>query len=159
MKRIKYILTSLLLFVGISIFAANGNVLLLKAHHPKDKNTIIRIWKTPKNEYIIRTSYSLDKDDFDQEKLTQYQKKVEYDGFAKRVTFKTSDDSYYVIAYVSGEYALVFGFYSEALNNIGLIYEKKTDYAKAKFYFSKAYMFCDTNKVYKKNLDRIMEKK
>ena len=55
MKRIKYILTSLLLFVGISIFAANGNVLLLKAHHPKDKNTIIRIWKTPKNEYIIRT--------------------------------------------------------------------------------------------------------
>ena len=106
MKRIKYILTSLLLFVGISIFAANGNVLLLKAHHPKDKNTIIRIWKTPKNEYIIRTSYSLDKDDFDQEKLTQYQKKVE------------SDDSYYVIAYVSGEYALVFGFYSEALNNI-----------------------------------------
>ena len=118
MKRIKYILTSLLLFVGISIFAANGNVLLLKAHHPKDKNTIIRIWKTPKNEYIIRTSYSLDKDDFDQEKLTQYQKKVEYDGFAKRVTFKTSDDSYYVIAHVSGEYALVFGFYSEALNHI-----------------------------------------
>lgn len=59
-----------------------------------------------------------DKDDFDQEKLTQYQKKVEYDGFAKRVTFKTSDDSYYVIAHVSGEYSLVFGFYSEALNNI-----------------------------------------
>lgn len=91
------------------MFAATGNVLLIKAHHPKDKNTIIRIWKTPKNEYIIRTSYSsLDKDDFDQEKLTQYQKKVEYDGFAKRVTFKTSDDSYYVIAHVSGKYALVF---------------------------------------------------
>ena len=48
---------------------------------------------------------------------------------------------------------------AEALNNIGLIYEKKTDYAKAKFYFSKAYMFCDTNKIYKKNLDRIMAKK
>lgn len=48
---------------------------------------------------------------------------------------------------------------AEALNNIGLIYEKKTDYAKAKFYFSKAYMFCDTNKVYKNNLDRIMAKK
>lgn len=48
---------------------------------------------------------------------------------------------------------------AEALNNIGLLYEKKTDYAKAKFYFSKAYMFCDTNKAYKKNLDRIMAKK
>lgn len=48
---------------------------------------------------------------------------------------------------------------AEALNNIGLLYEKKTDYAKARFYFSKAYMFCDSNKTYKKNLDRIMAKK
>ena len=127
MKELRYILTSLILFIGLSVFAATGNVLLIKAHHPKDKNTIIRIWKTPKNEYIIRTSYSLDKDDFDQEKLTQYQKKVEYDVFAKRVTFKTSDDSYYVIAHVSGKYALVFGFYSEALNNIVSI-DYITDY-------------------------------
>ena len=48
---------------------------------------------------------------------------------------------------------------AEALNDIGLMYEKKTDYAKAKFYFSKAYMFCDTNKMYKKNLDRVLSKK
>lgn len=48
---------------------------------------------------------------------------------------------------------------AEALNDIGLMYEKKTDYAKAKFYFSKAYMFCDTNKAYKKNLDRVLAKK
>jgi Flp pilus assembly protein TadD len=48
---------------------------------------------------------------------------------------------------------------AEALNDIGLMYEKKTDYAKAKFYFSKAYMFCDTNKTYKKNLDRVISKK
>ena len=48
---------------------------------------------------------------------------------------------------------------AEALNDIGLMYEKKTDYAKAKFYFSKAYMFCENNKTYKKNLDRVISKK
>ena len=48
---------------------------------------------------------------------------------------------------------------TEALNNIGLMYEKKTEYDKAKFYFSKAYMFCDSNKVYRKNLERVSSKK
>lgn len=72
----------------------------------------------PKNDYIIRTSYSDKKDDFDQEKLSQQQKKVEYDGFAKRVIFKTSDNAYYVIAYANGKFTFVYGFYSEALNNI-----------------------------------------
>lgn len=72
----------------------------------------------PKNDYIIRTSYSDKKDDFDQEKLSQQQKKVEYDGFAKRVIFKTSDNAYYVIAYANGKFTFVYGFYSEALNDI-----------------------------------------
>ena len=48
---------------------------------------------------------------------------------------------------------------TEVLNNIGLMYERKTEYDKAKFYFSKAYMFCDTNKVYRKNLERVSSKK
>ena len=48
---------------------------------------------------------------------------------------------------------------TEALNNIGLMYEKRTEYDKAKFYFSKAYMFCDSNKVYRKNLERVSSKK
>lgn len=48
---------------------------ILKAHHPNDNKTIVRIWKSPKNDYIIRTSYSDKKDDFDQEKLSQQQKK------------------------------------------------------------------------------------
>ena len=48
---------------------------------------------------------------------------------------------------------------TEALNNIGLMYERKTQYDKAKFYFSKAYMFCDTNKTYRKNLERVSSKK
>lgn len=47
---------------------------------------------------------------------------------------------------------------TEALNNIGLMYEKKGDYAKAKYYFSKAFMFCDSNKVYRKNLERVSKK-
>ena len=47
---------------------------------------------------------------------------------------------------------------TEVLNNIGLMYEKKTQYDKAKFYFSKAYMFCDTNKIYLKNLERVSSK-
>ena len=47
---------------------------------------------------------------------------------------------------------------TEALNHIGLMYEKKTEYDKAKFYFSKAYMFCDTNKTYRKNLERVSSK-
>lgn len=48
---------------------------ILKAHHPNDNKTIVRIWKSQKNDYIIRTSYSDKKDDFDQEKLSQQQKK------------------------------------------------------------------------------------
>lgn len=48
---------------------------ILKAHHPNDNKTIVRIWKSPKNDYIIRASYSDKKDDFDQEKLSQQQKK------------------------------------------------------------------------------------
>lgn len=118
MNYIKLFITSVLLIFNVNVFAQTKNTLIIKSHHPNDKNTIIRIWKTPKNDYIIRTSYSDDTDDFDQEKLYQFQKKVEYDGFSKRVTFKTSDECFYIITHVNGEYALVYGFYSEALNNI-----------------------------------------
>lgn len=118
MKYVRLFIISMLLLFNINTFAQEKNALIVKSHHPNDKNTMIRIWKTPKNDYIIRTSYSNETDDFDQEKLYQYQKKVEYDGFSKRVTFKTSDNSFYVIAHVDGEYALVYGFYSEALKNI-----------------------------------------
>lgn len=89
MKAIKFLITCVFLFFSISVFASADNTLILKAHHPNDNKTIVRIWKSPKNDYIIRTSYSDKKEDFDQEKLSQQQKKVEYDGFAKRVIFKT----------------------------------------------------------------------
>ena len=118
MKIIKFIITCALLLVSINIFASTDNILLIKAHNPNDQKTIIRIWKSPQNNYIIRTSYSAKKDDFDQEKLSQHQKKVEYDGFAKRVILKTSDNAYYVIAYANEQFAFVYGFYSEAINNI-----------------------------------------
>ncbi len=118
MKIIKFIITYALLLVSINIFASTDNILLIKAHNPNDQKTIIRIWKSPQNDYIIRTSYSAKKDDFDQEKLSQHQKKVEYDGYAKRVILKTSDNAYYVIAYANEKFAFVYGFYSEALNNI-----------------------------------------
>lgn len=118
MKAIKFLITCIFLFFGISVFASTDNTLIIKAHHPNDNKTIVRIWKTPENNYIIRTSYSDKKDDFDQEKLSQYQKKVEYDGFAKRVILKTSDNAYYVIAYANEKFAFIYGFYSEALNNI-----------------------------------------
>lgn len=118
MKAIKFLITCIFLFFGISVFASTDNTLIIKAHHPNDNKTIVRIWKTPENNYIIRTSYSDKKDDFDQEKLSQHQKKVEYDGFAKRVILKTSDNAYYVIAYANEKFAFVYGFYSEALNNI-----------------------------------------
>ncbi len=75
MKTINLIITCVLLLFSINVFASTDNILLIKAHHPNDKNTIIRIWKSPQNDYIIRTSYSNKKDDFDQEKLSQYQKK------------------------------------------------------------------------------------
>lgn len=100
----------------ISIEAAN--TLIIKAHHPEDKATIVRIWRTPENKYIIRTSYSDKQDDYDQEVLYQYQKKVEYDGGAKRVTLKMSNESYWVLAYMNNTYAIIYGFYSEALNKI-----------------------------------------
>lgn len=118
MKYLKLFIISALLLIDINAFAQTKNTLIVKSHHPNDNNTVIKIWKTPKNDYIIRTSYSNETDDFDQEKLSQFQKKVEYDGFAKRVIFKSSNNSYYVIAHVNGEYALVFGFYSEILKDV-----------------------------------------
>ena len=126
MKYIKFIITVVVLCFSINTFAQTKH-LLTTAHHPNDKNTIIRIWKTPDNNYIIRTSYSNKEDDFDQEKLYQYQKKVEYDGFAKRVTFKASSEIFYVLAYTNKQYAFVYGFYSEALNDIVSI-SYKIDY-------------------------------
>lgn len=117
MKKLRYLTLFVVLFFSFTT-AFSANNLLIKAHHPSDKNTILRIWKTPKNEYIIRTSYSNQENDFDQEKIYQYQKKVDYDGFAKRVTFKCSDDSFYVLAYKDNQYAIVFGFYSDALKDI-----------------------------------------
>ena len=121
MKMIKLIITVFMLFFSINIFAQTKQ-LLVTAHHPNDKNTIIRIWKTTDNNYIIRTSHSNKEDAFDQERLYQYQKKVEYDGFAKRVTFKTSSEAFYVIAYVNEQYAFVYGFYSDALKDVVSIY-------------------------------------
>ena len=118
MKAIKYLITCIFFVFGINVFASDDNTLIIKAHHPTDNKTIIRIWKSPKNDYFIRTSYSDEIDDFEQEKLTQQQKTVEYDGFAKRVIFKCSDNAYYVIAYVNEQYAFLDGFYSEALNTI-----------------------------------------
>lgn len=118
MNYIKLIIIGVFLSFHINVFAQAKNTLIIKSHHPNDKNTIIRIWKTPKNNYIIRTSYSDETDDFDQEKIYQFQKKVEYDGFSKRVAFNTSDESFYIIAQVNGEYILIYGFYSEALKNI-----------------------------------------
>lgn len=118
MKYLKLFIISALLLIDINAFAQTKNTLIVESHHPNDNNTVIKIWKTPKNDYIIRTSYSNETDDFDQEKLSQFQKKVEYDGFAKRVIFKSSNNSYYVIAHVNEEYALVFGFYSEILKDV-----------------------------------------
>ena len=116
-KILKPIIYSLLLI--LSCISANAaNTLIIKAHHPKDKSTVVRIWKTPSNKYIIRNSYSTNAEDYDQEVLYQNQKKVDYDGFAKRITFKMSDDSYWVLAYIDGTYAVVYGFYSEALHDI-----------------------------------------
>lgn len=58
MKAIKFLITCIFLFFGISVFASTDNTLIIKAHHPNDNKTIVRIWKTPENNYIIRTSYS-----------------------------------------------------------------------------------------------------
>lgn len=118
MKAIKFLITCVFLIFDISVFASADNTLIIKAHHPNDNKTIVRIWRTPENDYIIRTSYSDKKDDFDQEILSQYQKRVEYNGFAKRIILKTSNGECYVIAYADEEFAFVYGFYSEALNNI-----------------------------------------
>ena len=117
MKTVKIIITIVMLCLCTNSFAQTRQ-LLVRAHHFYDKNTVIRIWKTPENNYIIRSNYGKDPNDFDQEKLYQFQKKVEYDGFAKRVVFKTSEDTFYVLAHVNGQYALVYGFYSDALNDI-----------------------------------------
>ena len=117
MKIVKFITTAVILCLCVNSFAQTKQ-LLIKAHHPDDKNTIIRIWKTPENKYIIRTNYSEDTDEFDQEILYQYQKKVEYDGFSKRVIFKASSEIFYVLAHVNAQYAFVSGFYSDALNDI-----------------------------------------
>lgn len=117
LKYSKSIILGLLLILScISTNAAN--TLIIKAHHPRDKSTVVRIWRTPSNKYIIRTSYSTNAEDYDQEVLYQNQKKIDYDGFAKRITFKMSDDSYWVLAYKDSAYAIVYGFYSEALNDI-----------------------------------------
>lgn len=88
MKAIKFLITCIFLFFGISISISANNTLITKAHHPNDNKTVVRIWP-PENDYIIRTSYSDKKDDFDQDKLSQHPQKVEYDGFAKRVILKT----------------------------------------------------------------------
>lgn len=107
------------LLLILSCISANAaNTLIIKAHHPSDKSTVVRIWRTPSNKYIIRTSYSTNMEDYDQEVLYQNQKKVDYNGFAKRITFTMSDDSYWVLAYKDSVYTIVYGFYSEALNDI-----------------------------------------
>ena len=102
---------------SLNTFAQTSNTLNVKSHHPNEVNTVIRIWRTPENKYIIKTNYSDKADDFDQSIVYQQNKTVDYDGFGKRVTFKVAD-TYYVLAHVSGEYALVFGFFSEALNTV-----------------------------------------
>lgn len=117
MKAIKIVITIITLCLCANSFAQTKQ-LLIKAHHPNDKNTTIRIWKTFENNYIIRTNYGKDENDFDQEKLYQHQKRVEYDGFAKRVILKTSDETFYVLAHIDGQYAFVYGFYSDALDKI-----------------------------------------
>lgn len=117
MKIVKFITTAVTLCLCLNSFAQTKQ-LLIKAHHPDDKSTIIRIWKTPENKYIIRTNYSEDTDEFDQEILYQHQKSVEYDGFAKKVVFQASCEAFYILAHVNGQYAFVFGFYSNAINNI-----------------------------------------
>lgn len=48
MKAIKFLITCIFLFFGISVFASTDNTLIIKAHHPNDNKTIVRIWKTPK---------------------------------------------------------------------------------------------------------------
>ena len=117
MKQVKFIIICMFMMLSINVFAQTSNTLIIKSHHPNDENTVIRIWKTPENNYIIRTTYSNKSDDFDQSKIHQYNKTVDYDGFAKRVTFKASE-TVYIIAYASGKYAFVVGFFSEALNRI-----------------------------------------
>ena len=117
MKNIKLLLGCLFMIFSLNTFAQTSNTLIVKSHHPNDVNTVIRIWRTPENKYIIKTNYSDKADDFDQSIVYQQNKTVDYDGFAKRVTFKEAD-TYYVLAHVSGEYALVFGFFSEALNTV-----------------------------------------
>lgn len=119
MKYIKFLIALLLFFnISINLSAASVNKLILKAHHPKDTNTIIKIWKTPESKYIFRTSYSSRENDFDQEILYPHQKKVEYEGFAKTIIFQASGDVYYVIALKNSKYSFAFGFFSEALNDV-----------------------------------------
>lgn len=117
MKAVKSIITIVMLFLCVSSFAQTRQ-LLVKAHHVKDKNQIIRIWRIPENKYILRTNYGKYEYYFDQEILYQHQKKVEYDGFSKRVTFKDSSEMFFVLTHVNEEYAFVCGFYSDALDDI-----------------------------------------
>ena len=123
-KLSKTFVTLIVTVVSMFTFSAVGHsgtqtskTLIVKCHHSNDVNTVIRIWKTSDNKYIIRSNHGNDPDDFDQSVIYQYNKTVKYDGFAKRVTFQVSD-TYYILAHVSGEYALVFGFFSEALNTV-----------------------------------------
>ena len=115
MNVVKFLIIQIALIFCCNTFAQNS--LLVKAHHPNDKKTIIRIWVTPENNYIIRTTYSEKQDDFEQQRLMQWQKKIEYDGFAKNVIFTPSDKTFYIVSYSNSVYSLVFGFFSEALND------------------------------------------
>lgn len=47
---------------------------------------------------------------------------------------------------------------SIALNDIGILFEKKENYEKAKIYFGRAHNFCADNQEYKANFDRVSAK-
>lgn len=117
-------LMTLLLVVTLfqsTSYAANPNdtkKLIIKAHHENDINTVIRIWKTNKNKYIVRTSYDKIGEDFEQSVLEQFNKEVKWDGFSKSVIFNFSSDSNWTITYRNSAYFVVYNAYSDALKSV-----------------------------------------
>ena len=122
----KTTLRLLTLFMAVTLFcstsyAANTNdtkKLIVKAHHEDDMNTVIRIWKTNKNKYIVRTSYDKIGEDFEQSVLEQYNKDVKWDGFSKSIIFNMSSETNWTLTHRNNEYFMVFNAYSNALKSV-----------------------------------------
>lgn len=123
MKTAQRLITLLLVMTLFCITsnAANPNdtkKIIIKAHHENDVNTIIRIWKTNKNKYIVRTSYDKIGEDFEQSVLEQYNKEVKWDGFSKSIVFNMTSETNWTITYRNSEYFVTFNAYSAALKSV-----------------------------------------